>query len=286
MGISPDPPFDDSKPNIVMGYPSIDRYHHQAHQIYPPYQPHAQTYATSSFQDLEKYPNSNPYPQQYDDFYYQQQQQHYKPLVPEKDDKASFGSMMLILMIVLIACMGLMSLVMWFLFGTSIPQFEVTSFKISNFNATNTTFTGTWTGELSVKNTNHELAVDFDRVRSSVFYKEVSMGISSLDSFKLNKKQHSNIGFSMSSEQMENLSKFDGWVLPAIAKDRSGGVVVFSVRLAMKCDFISGNVASRKESLRVLCDNLHVKFTDSGEGTYVRGPKDKCLIRLHGDKVE
>ncbi|KAK4396598.1 hypothetical protein Sango_1496400 [Sesamum angolense] len=123
----------------------------------------------------------NPYSQPYNNYYYQQP---YKPLVPENGDDSSFGRVMLILMIILVGGMCMMSLAMWFLFGTNIPEFGVTSLKVSNFTVTDTNLTGEWNVDFSVHNTNRELAIHFDMITSSIFYKETLLGVSSLQPFQ------------------------------------------------------------------------------------------------------
>ncbi|KAL8039863.1 hypothetical protein ABFX02_10G063900 [Erythranthe guttata] len=305
MGV---PPPDDPKHKIVMGYPSMDRYHLQATPA--PYPPptvygsssihHHQLYPSTSsqpppppFQHDGQYPNAAPplggnqYNQPYNEYYYQQ---HYKPLVPlnnnNDSDSSSFGRVMLILMIVLVASMCMMSLVMWFLFGTYIPEFEVASLKVSNFTATDTTLTGTWEVELSVTNTNKELAVNFDRVMSSIFYKEALLGISTLQPFQVDQMNRSTVNFSMPAEQKPNDMKLQSWVLPTLSQDQSNGVVVFSLRLAMKTNFTTANLVYRQENLRVLCENVQVVFTVGGKGTMSPGLGNICLIRLHdGDEL-
>lgn len=251
---------------------------------------HHQAYASSSSQPSSSFPQNNgkyvnpgppnpyPPPQPYiNDYYYQQ---HYKPLVPDPGSNSSFGRVMLILMIVLVASMCMMSLVMWFLFGTYIPEFEVVSLKVENFTATDTTLTGKWDVELSVSNTNKDLAVHFDRVMSSIFYREALLGISTLQPFQVDQMHQSLINFSMPAEQTPNDQKLQGWVLPTLAQDRSNGMVVFSLRLAMKTNFTTNNVVYRQESLRVMCENIQVIFSPTGEGTLSPGLGSMCLIRL------
>ncbi|KAL0338710.1 UNVERIFIED_CONTAM: hypothetical protein Sangu_1393100 [Sesamum angustifolium] len=123
----------------------------------------------------------NPYSQPYNNYYYQQP---YKPLVPENGDHSSFGRVMLILMIILVGGMCMMSLAMWFLFGTNIPEFGVTSLKVSNFTVTDTNLTGEWNVDFSVHNTNRELAIHFDMITSSIFYKETLLGFLHCRPFK------------------------------------------------------------------------------------------------------
>ncbi|KAI3471745.1 hypothetical protein Pfo_028398 [Paulownia fortunei] len=263
MGISSASPSDDPKQKIVMGYPSMDRYH-QAQNMYPqaasayPAPCRPQGYASSSFQLPQGYDSSpfqqdgkylastsqNPYPQPYNDCYYQQ---HYKPLCPNP---------------------------------TITPRLAVFSLKVSNFTATNTTLTGIWDVDVAVSNTNKELAIHFDGVMSSIFYKDALLGISALQPFQVQQMQRSALNFSMPAEQTPNDHRLQNWVLPALSQDRSNGVVVFSLRLAMKANFTSPNMVYRQESLRVLCENMQISFSPTGEGTMLPGLGNACLIHL------
>ncbi|KAL6521201.1 hypothetical protein OROGR_017770 [Orobanche gracilis] len=303
MGISPDPSSSEghNKQKVAMGYPSMDRYN-QAQYMFPPQPPvypiqcgpGPQGYAASS-------PNHNNFNQPYtssttsyhfpyqtdpkyltsNDFYHPQQ--HYKPLVPEPNGGSSFGRVMLVLIAVLVASMCMMTIVMWLLFGTYIPEFEVQSLKISNFTVTNTTLTGEWDVDIAVSNMNKELAVSFDRVMSSVYYKEALLGISAVETFQVPQMQREEFNFTLlSAEQTDgDNNRLQSWVLPMLAHDHSNGVVVFSLRLSLKANFTTPSMVYRQEDMRVLCENMQVMFsTATGEGKLSHGLGTTCLIRI------
>ncbi|KAL6559115.1 hypothetical protein OROHE_006484 [Orobanche hederae] len=316
MGMSPAPSSseDHNQQKIAMGYPSMDRYN-QAQYMFPsqppvypiPIQcgpgPHGyaassspnpnnftQPYTSSStssspsyhfpYQTDPKYLTSN-------DFYYPQQ--HYKPLVPEPNGGSSFGRVMLVLMAVLVASMCMMTLVMWLMFGTYIPEFEVQSLKISNFTVTNTTLTGEWDVDISVSNMNKELDVCFDRVMSSVYYKEALLGISAVETFHVPQMQREEFNFTLlSAEQTAgDNNRLQSWVLPMLAHDHSNGVVVFSLRLALKANFTTPSMVYRQEDMRVLCENMQVMFSMvTGEGKLSHGLGTTCLIRINNGLKE
>ncbi|KAL2250849.1 UNVERIFIED_CONTAM: hypothetical protein Sindi_2207200 [Sesamum indicum] len=221
----------------------------------------------------------NPYPQPYNDYYYQQP---YKPFVPENRDHSSFGKVMLILMIVLVGGMCMMSLVMWFLFETNIPEFGVTSLKVSNFSVTNTNLTGEWNADISVHNTNRELAVHFDTITSSIFYKETLLGVSSLQSFQVKKTEKADIKFSLSAL---NDAKMQALMLPQLAEDHSKGTVLFSLILSMKANFTTPTMVYRQASLRVLCENMPISFWND-QGNLIEGWRSRCLIYMHDSLKE
>ncbi|KAK4414777.1 hypothetical protein Salat_2584600 [Sesamum alatum] len=266
-----DPPQfqQEAKCPVPSGYDPSHFQHNVAYPIPAGYGPPPPQYPMP----LGYNPSQHPYPQPYNDYYYQQS---FKPVVPENKD-ASFGKAMLILMIVLVGGMCMMSLVMWFLFGTNIPEFEVTSLKVSNLNAGDTNLTGVWDVDFSVDNTNKEFGIHFDKITSSIFYKETLLGVSSLQPFQVEKTQKSNINFSLSAL---NDAKIHSVVLPQLAEDQSKGTVLFSLILSMKANFTTPSMVYRQDNLRVLCENMPVTFLN-GEGRLIEGWRSSCLIHMH-----
>ncbi|KAK6126479.1 hypothetical protein DH2020_039784 [Rehmannia glutinosa] len=191
---------------------------------------------------------------------------------------------MLILMIVLIGSMCMMSLVMWFLYGTYIPEFEISSLRVTNFTATNAALTGTWIAKMVVRNTNLDMAIDFERVRSVVMYRGNILGVSSLRPFEIERNERFDLDFDVPAGDNNEtliLDSLPGWVMPALAQDWNNGVVVFSLRLAMSANFSSINRGYREESLIVSCDNLEMTSSpERNEGKLSAGVGSQCLISL------
>ncbi|XP_075500362.1 uncharacterized protein LOC142538948 [Primulina tabacum] len=279
----------DPKQKKALGYPSMDRYHlshspyPQLHPEYPvPFQPQTSP-SSSSFHNQGRclnYAAQSSQSASFNGYYYQQS---YLPMMPEDNKRVSFGRVMLILMFVLVAGMSVMSLVMWYLFGTYIPQFEVSSLNVSNFNATNTALTGKWDASVVVSNANEKLEIHFDHIRSSIFYRQAMVGISILQPFLVQKKQNMGLNVSVPAEPVVSEDDFQRLVLPSLANDQKKGLAVFSLRLAFNADFASSDIVYRKEALRVYCDNLQVNFSSSGEGALTPGSGSECLMRIHND---
>ncbi|KAL8036440.1 hypothetical protein ABFX02_12G159100 [Erythranthe guttata] len=235
---------------------------------------------------------------------YNQQPYIQGEIIRNETFSSSFGRMMLILMVVLVAAMCMMSLATWLLYGTYVPEFEVASLKVSNFSATNTTLRGTWIADVIVYNPNEELAVNFERVRSLVFYKGVIVGASTLDSFQVESNLRFNMNFSVAAAEADeervvsvspgsssinnnnNNNNLHGLVLSALAQDWSNGAVVFSLRIALDAKLASPNQVYRQDNLRVSCDDLEVKFmaADMDEGRLSRGLGAQCLIRIRDNR--
>ncbi|XP_073271668.1 uncharacterized protein [Primulina huaijiensis] len=204
-------------------------------------------------------------------------------MMPEDNKSVSFSRVMLILMFVLVAGMCMMSLVMWYLFGTYIPQFEVSSLNVSNFSATNTALTGKWDASVVVSNANEKLEIHFDHIRSSIFYRQAMVGISILQPFLVQNKQNMGLNVSVPAEPVVSEDDFQRLMLPSLAQDQKKGLVVFSLRMAFNADFTSSDIVYRKEALRVYCDNLQVNFSSSGEGALNPGSGSECLMRIRND---
>ncbi|XP_057779883.1 uncharacterized protein LOC130998482 [Salvia miltiorrhiza] len=277
MGTSPDSRPENPKKgdDVVMGYPN------QSQQMYPspPPQPtEPPPPPPSSTTTYPQYPNPyQPYPYQpypysqppYNDYYYQQYCRQ------ESESSANLGRILLILMLLLVSSILTMTLIMWFLFGASVPEFSIASIIVSNFSATPTSFSGIWSVSLSVSNVNMELDVRFDRGVSTIIYKDSMLGVAPMEPFEVKKSQQ--LGLNLTVPSLRDQS----WVPPTLAADRSSGVVVVSLRLAVDTNFTAPDVVYRQQRLRVLCEDLPISFAStSGEGTLGPNFGNHCFIRL------
>lgn len=127
-----------------------------------------------------------------------------------------------------------------------------------------------------VSNVNMELDVRFDHAMSSIFYKDSMVAAAALQPFDVRKTQRFGLNFSVPALQDQR------WISPELAGDRSSGVVVISLRLAVDANFTAPNVVTRTEKLRILCEDLPISFPSAaGEGTL--SPtfgNNYCFIRL------
>ena len=178
-------------------------------------------------------------------------------------------------MLLLVSTILTMSFIMWFLFGASVPEFHVTSLKVSNFSATTANFSGVWSVQMSVSNVNTELDVRFERGVSTIVYKDSMLGMAPVEAFQVRRSQTFGVNVTVPS------LKDQSWVPPTLAADRSGGLVVVSVRVAVDTNFTGTDVLYRPQRLRVLCEDLPVSFKSaSGEGTMGSSFGNNCFIRL------
>ncbi|KAL1549254.1 hypothetical protein AAHA92_17382 [Salvia divinorum] len=265
MGASQDSPPENPKKDNACPPPSTKG--GESTQTPPQlYQQYPNPYGPSPYQPYQPYP---PPPYGHNDYYYQQYCRQ------ESESSANFGRTLLILMLLLVSSILTMSLIIWFLFGASVPEFYVASLKVSNFSATTTSFSGIWSVQMSVSNVNMELDVRFERGVSTIIYKDSMLGVAPMEPFQVLKSQRLGVNLTVPS------LKDQSWVPPTLAADRSSGMVVVSVRLAVDANFTGTDVLYRQQRLRVLCEDLLVSFAStSGEGTLASSFQNHCFIRL------
>lgn len=274
-----------------MGYPSSQD-QNQSQPVYPPPPPppapppKTSDSAAPPSAAYQQYPNPYPYnhyatpspyqpypppPPPYNEYYYQQHLRHESEV-----SAASFGRILLVLMFILLSSILMMSLIMWILFGASVPEFEVGSMKVSNFSATNASVTGAWGVQMWVSNVNLELDVHFEHGMSSIFYKDSMVGAAALQPFDVRKTQRYGLNFNVPALQDQR------WISPDLAADRGNGVVVVSLRLTVDANFTAPDVVYRTQRLKILCEDLPITFpTAAGEGALSPAfGNSYCFIRL------
>ncbi|KAL3825698.1 hypothetical protein ACJIZ3_021727 [Penstemon smallii] len=281
MGTSSNLQSYETRHKVAMGLPSMDSYHHQTHNIIQPQAP--------PIYSPGKYPSStetNPYSPSFNDYHYQQSFKP-APLIPDPNEGSSSGRYIIILMTVLVSSMCLLIFAMYLLFHTDIPEFQVASLKVSNFSATDTNVTGKWDANVLVKNTNKELSVQFEKVKSSVYYEEVVLGVSCLEPFQVDKDQEKEFHLNVSAKENLSVDNLQRAVLPTLVQERNNGEVTFGLKLTMTANFTSSGLAHRQQGLKVLCEKLQVNFTSNSEGVliYGLGIRGPCSIRLRESPV-
>ncbi|KAL3532160.1 hypothetical protein ACH5RR_005681 [Cinchona calisaya] len=196
---------------------------------------------------------------------------------PEEDNSSSkgFGRLMLVTMVTLITSMCMVSLVIWFLFGTQVPEFHVASLSVSNFDMNDSMIAAKWDVNVTVFNSNRDLKVEFIPIKASVFYKNVPLALSAIEPFHLQGAHLHEFQIKMDNGKAI-ISK------PLMAEEinsgHSSGHLFVSVRLSLGAKF-STNSIWRKETLRVFCENLILNFASKGgNGTLAEDGQTECLI--------
>lgn len=192
----------------------------------------------------------------------------------EDEGSRKFGRVMLVTTVSLIISMCMVSLVIWFLFGTEIPEFTVGSFTVSNLNVTDSMITANWDVNVTVFNPNTDLKVNFSNVMAAIFYKNFPLSISAIEPCYLQGTRLHDFQIRLDNEKAIGKPR----LVEEINKGKSGGILYLSARMSLGAKFQSNSVW-RKETLRVFCENLKVSFAPTGgNGTLTGDSLTDCLI--------
>ncbi|KAB5552941.1 hypothetical protein DKX38_010252 [Salix brachista] len=168
---------------------------------------------------------------------------------------------------------------MWLVLSPQLPVFHVDNFSVSNFNATLPTFTANWEANLTVRNPNTKLTIEFGELQNFVFYEEDYLLASATAPrpFSLETRTSGVINAKLSANNKDNL--VENWVLDKLAKERSNGSVSFNFRMLFWTTFRSGLWWKRHLSMKVLCEDIQVSFVGaSGYGNIAANGGRDCLV--------
>ncbi|CAA0842991.1 Unknown protein [Striga hermonthica] len=250
---------------------------------------HHEPYYNYSHSAPGSYPPVGPpqlYPPDYYNYYYNHHHhQPPPPLVGPTPRPGTFGRFMLILMALLLVCMCMTSLAVWFLYGVNAPEFEVSSLRVSNFTAGPVGLTAFWDASLLVANDNRDVSFGFRHVRSVVLYQGYILGFSSERAFGVEGGARGELRVRVEAGGGGGgMVDVDNVMVPELAREWEAGGAVFELRLAMTVNVTSGRgVEYRQHSLTVACDGLRVETEGppgSGEGKLTEGGGAHCLISM------
>ncbi|CAI9760887.1 unnamed protein product [Fraxinus pennsylvanica] len=192
----------------------------------------------------------------------------------------TFARVMICLTVALIFGVCLLSLILWVIFGSDVPHFEVQTFSIPNFNFTQSTLKANWEAGLNLKNPNTKLDISFDQTESSLVYKNFILDTSSIDSFQVERTEEIHMDtdfFVPASDDIFYNTAEAPWVEDMIEERRKGSMV-FEVRIITTATFMAGEFWRRQTTLEVACVELKVDFpAPTGGGTW-NGDRKDCML--------
>ncbi|KAK2973115.1 hypothetical protein RJ640_027087 [Escallonia rubra] len=249
---------------IAMGYPSMTRYP-QPHPGYPiPYQDH---YA-------QPYPKSYAPPSPHACY----NRRSYHPIEPDEESGATFVRYIFLMMIIIIVCLCAISLVIWLLFGTDIPEFRVASLYVPTFDISNSTLKADWVMNVTVINPSEKLEIYFDNIESSIFYDSNVLAMASEDPFHVGVDGQTTMQPKLSTSNMVPNQTFKDRVVEKMVKDHSDGTMMFCLRMALNAKSKYGSLM-RLQRFKLFCDGLVVRFDgDVGPGILASDMENDCLI--------
>ncbi|CAA2993077.1 Hypothetical predicted protein [Olea europaea subsp. europaea] len=191
-----------------------------------------------------------------------------------------FARVLLCLTVALIFGACLLGLLLWFLFSSDVPHFEIQTFSIPNFNFTKSALNANWEAGLNLKNPNTKLVISFDQTESSLVYKNFILDTYLFDSFQVERTEeiHMDTDFFVpaSDDTYYNTTEAP-WVKDMIEERRKGSMV-FEVRIITTATFIAGEFWRRQITLEVACVDLKVDFpAPTGGGTW-NGDRKDCML--------
>jgi len=201
---------------------------------------------------------------------------------PNTEHKPSntFCCVVLCLMVALIFGAVLLSLLLWFLFGSDVPSFEIQMFSIPNFNFTDTKLKANWEVRLNIKNPNRKLDISFDQTEGSLVYKNFIVDTSLVDSFQVERREEMDMDtdfYAPASDDTYYSTTEAPWVKDMLEERRKGSMV-FEVRIIATATFMAGEFWRRQTTLKVVCVELKVDFpAPTGGGTW-NGDKKECML--------
>ncbi|KAL2503127.1 hydroxyproline-rich glycoprotein family protein [Forsythia ovata] len=239
-------------------------------QIYPGYPPPYQDYAPpyhggTSNKYNPAYASSNklPFP------------------TTEPKESNTFGRVVLCLMVGLIFGASLLSLLLWVLFGSDVPIFEIQTFSIPSFNFTGSTLKASWEAGLNVINPNHKLDISFEQTESSLVYNNYIIDTSLVDSFQVERDEETTMdtGFFVPAFDDEYYNTTGSPWVKDMQEERRKGSLAFELRIITTATFMAGDFWRRQTALKVVCIDLKVDFpATTGGGTWNGDKKNKYGI--------
>ncbi|BFG34834.1 hypothetical protein CerSpe_211080 [Prunus speciosa] len=154
-------------------------------------------------------------------------------------------------------------LVVWLILRPKVPDFQVDSLSLSNFNVCSAlqSMTGTWSVGFIVYNPNKKLSIRYDDVESSIYYSPCFISETRVPPFAQGTKDRTSVNATFSAAN----SFVGAPVARDIDVDRARGRVSFNVKLLARVEFRRGGWRLRRRLLRVLCHGVSVSLSSKGE---------------------
>ncbi|KEH38989.1 uncharacterized protein At1g08160 [Medicago truncatula] len=200
--------------------------------------------------------------------------QYYNPPPPRSYASRSFFRAFFATMICLAVIFGVILVITWLVLRPSLPTFTLTTLSLSSFNTSSQSLTGTWRLTFNVRNGNNKLSVNYNALRSSIFYHSNYIAESNLAPFKMDTKSEANLNATFSAVN----AYLDSRVVDALNGDRSKGSVPFDVQIVAESSFRSGSWRFRTRILKVLCRKIDLGISsNSTSGELIGGYRD-CQV--------
>ncbi|KAL6966771.1 hypothetical protein U1Q18_032564 [Sarracenia purpurea var. burkii] len=172
---------------------------------------------------------------------------------------------------------GTIAFIIWLILRPRIPDVQVDSVTLSNFNLSSSTVTGNWDVRFTVRNPNHKITLHYERIEASVFYKDESLSDTTVTPFVQGTKNQTAMRATFAAASAYLDKKFvDG--INGDMTSRSS--VIFNVRMLARVRFKAGWWRARERFLRVYCGDLTVGISSNSTGGKLVGGARQCRVGL------
>lgn len=177
------------------------------------------------------------------------------------------------LMFLLIGCSTL-----WFFIGPLNPTFRVKTLTISNLKIINPDLSANWEANLEVRNPSNFLKVDFERIFTSIAYKNDIVSSLMVEPMDVDTEEDSKMILKSSSMHIR-----DTKVVDDMSKERNDGVLTFNLKLIIDTIFKRAFWSRRQVILKVSCNDLKVGFVGTTDNGVANGNGKECKVEYDYD---
>ncbi|KAJ0969660.1 hypothetical protein J5N97_022537 [Dioscorea zingiberensis] len=200
------------------------------------------------------------------------------PPPPANNPNTNLLRRFLVIIVAIIVVTGAVLLISWIVLRPRLPIFSVASASLSSFNLSSSQLSSDLSISLSVRNPNHKMRIHYYDVQAELLYDFYTISGVALPPIDQGTRNVTEI-----KAMLVAVGEYVGVdVAHSIDTERrSTGTVGFQVRVLAWVRFSSGAWWTRRNVLRVFCDNVKIKFPNatSTVGSLERAFKP-CLVRL------
>lgn len=215
-------------------------------------------------------PNRHPYPNPF-------LNPSYAYTYPQTDPSAA-RRRLYVSLLALFIILGSILFITWVILRPRLPQFELDSLSVSNFNVSTSsqTLTGIWTIGFSAYNPNKKLSISYHEAKVFIFYKSELISWTRVAPFSQGTKTRSVVNATVSTLK----SYVENWVVRDVNGDRDLSTVRFNVKVSSFAGFRTGGWRMRRRLIRVSCENVSVGFSSNGSSGKLVGGLRECFVGL------
>lgn len=287
-------PLPDHRSQSVMGYPSsINGYSTGSGKVPPPPPPanaaYPLPYRSGSGYPLpyHGYPNTpetanmKNYASQSFNMWYNSDKYGAGQWTAEPSNSQKFARLMFATMVTLLISLCMVSLVVWLLFGTDVPEVKLKSLSVSNFKTNGSMIEANWTVNVTIVNPDADRRIRSGAIESTIMYKHYPLGITTFEpTYRevLDERGLNRIILYFNMDHEKSFCK-DGMAQEIDMAIKNDGYLLINLRLVFGTKFtqVYGTYWNR-ESLQIFCEDLKLLMKRDGSGIVEDDKFRECLM--------